>query len=433
MRHLSLNDRINQIVEGAEETVASEEVDPQDIRIQAPKEPEVDPRIYRDVEGLIFRGFLVLPATINGVPFVFKSMNQKEFEHIQWISGQIEDTSGKSIDRYYRTFMSYGVFMVDGHNILPDRDEWLPQLDEMFSSLPTRAKDKVIQYLSEVNQRASNAVLMTEAYQVEYYSRYRWNQYKGLDLMAPSCTGVAGTECLGLNYAQLAWRALNQYDDLKDTAEREWDNAKFIGSCFAGKEIRKIYNQDKDRRIKEREEKIRRRDKVIRQVLLHESPDAPEVQGRYVMKVARTADELADQLEKSLKGEKDWHDEVVAREEARRNAQIAERQQKLRALYEERQRESALPYDASTDMQGLTKAEVEERITRKKQLDSQRSASRIVYPEMLDERMENFIRKYMPQEDSTYETSGVIGTTDRDPSEVRVLPPPRPTATPFRR
>lgn len=431
MRYLSINDRINQLVEGAEEAVASEEVDSENIRITAPKEPEVDPRIYRDVESLLFRGFLVLPATINGVQFVFKSINHKEFEYLQWMSGPVGDVTGKSIDRYYRSFMAYGVFMIDGQNILSDRDVWVPQLEDMFAALPAGAKSKITQYLSEVNQKASNAVTLTEAYQIESYSRYRWNQFKGLDLMAPSCTGISGTQALGLNYSQLVWRALNQYEDLKDLAEREWDNAKFIGSCFAGKEIRKIYNQDRERRVKEREEKVRRRDKIIRQVMLHESPEEAETQGKYFLKVARTSDELAAQLEQSLRGERDWHDEVVAREEQRRREQIQERQQKLRNLYEEKRKDSTLPYVTATSMEGLTKREVEERIKKKKQLDAQAAASRIVYPEMVDERLETFLNKYVDQGDNTYQTS--VGVTDRDPSEVRVLPPSRPTATPFRR
>ena len=328
--------------------------------------------------------------------------------------------------------MAYGVFMIDGQNILSDREVWVPQLEDMFSALPAGAKSKIIQYLSEVNQKASDAVILTEAYQVENYSRYRWNQFKGLDLMSTSCTGIAGTQSLGLNYAQLAWRAINQYEDMKDSAEREWDNAKFIGSCFAGREIRKIYSQDKDRRIKERQDKIQRRDKVIRQVVLRESPDEAETRGRYVMKVARTADELAAQLQSSLRGEQDWHDEVVAREEARRREQVLERQQKLKNLYEDKLKDSPLPYVASTSMEGLSKAEVEDRIKHKKQLDAQRAAATIVYPEMMDDRMEMFLNKYMNQEDSTYQTSGV-GTTDRDPSEIRARPQPRPTAKPFRR
>jgi hypothetical protein len=428
------NDRINQIVEGAEEAFASAEVDPEDIRITPPKEPEVNPVVYRDVESLLFRGFLILPGEINGVQFVFKSINHHEFDHLQWASGLW--VGGKSIERYYSMFISYGVFMVDGQNILPERDRWVPEIVEMFLGLSPEARSKIINYLSEVNQKASGAVTLTEAYQMELNSRFRWAQHKGLDLSSPMCTGVEGSDKLGLNYAQLVWRALNYYDDLRESAEREWDNAKFIGSCFAGKEIRKIYNQDKDRRQKEREERVKRRDQLIRQVVLRESPEETEKKGRYVMNVARSVEELAGQLEKDLRGEKDWHDEVVAKEEERIRRQIQERQQKLQGLVQEKQHETSLPYMANTNLVGLTAAEVQERITRRRQLEAQNVASRMVYPEMMDERMGQFIEKYVGAEDSTYQSAGVrleVGTTDRDPSGVHPLPPPRPRATPFRR
>ena len=435
MGHLSLNDRINQIVEGAEEDLASLEVDPEDIRISAPKEPEVNPEIYRDVDSLLFRGFLIVPAIINGVQFIFKSMNHHEFEYLHWISGS-GDLTGKSIERYYSSFISYGIFMIDGENILPNREQWIPQIEESFASFSPQVRSKIIRYLSEINKKAANAVTLTEAYNVEQISRFKWAQYKSLDLMGSSCTGIEGTEKLGLNYAQLVWRALNYYEDTKETAEREWDNAKFIGSCFAGKEIRKIYNQDKDRRKKEREEKLSKRDKIIRQVVLREKPEDAEKSGRYNMVVARSVEELANQLERDLRGEKDWHDEVVAKEEARVKAQIQDRQKKLQTLFHEKDKEGFLPYMASSSLEGLTLAEVQERIAKRKQLQSQQAASRMVFPEMMDDRLENFLQKYVDPDDPTYQGTGVrsmIGVTDRDTSGIQPLPPPRPRSTPFRK
>jgi len=431
----SLNDRINQLVEGVEEDLAAEEVDPDDIRITAPTEPEVNPEVYRDVESLLFHGFLVIPAVINGVQFIFKSMNHHEFEYLSWIAGA-GDTTGKSIERYYSSFISYGIFMIGGQNILPNREQWVPQIEESFNSFSPQVRTKIIRYLSEVNRKAANAITMTEAYHIEKISRFKWAQLKGIDLMGSSCTGVEGTDKLGLNYAQLVWRALNYYEDLKETAEREWDNAKFIGSCFAGKEIKKIYNQDKDRRQKEREERIRKRDKILRQVILREKPDEAEVNGRYSMTIARSTAELANQLEKDLRGEKDWHDEVVAREEARIKAQIQDRQKKLQTLFHEKDKEGILPYMASTTLEGLSLEEVQQRIARSKQLQAQQAASRMVFPEMMDERMGSFLEKYVDPDDSTYQASGVrstIGVTNRDVSEIRPLPPPRPRSTPFRK
>lgn len=429
----SLNDQINRVVEGYEEGLNSEaEVDSEDIRITAPQEPEVNPELYRDVESMLFRGFLILPAEINGVQFLFKSMNHREYEYLQWTSGAFASLTGKTLDRYYSAFMAYGVFMVDGQNILSERGYWVPKLQEMFSAFPVSVRGKVVRYLSEVNHKASGAVTLTEAFQMENTSRFRWAQYRGLDLMSPTVTGVLGTETLGLNFAQLVWRALNHYEDLRDQAEREWDNAKFIGSCFAGKGIQKIYNQDKDRRQKEREERITRRDQLIRQVLFREDPEEAKKSSRYVMQVARSVEELADQLEKNLRGERDWHDEVVAREEERIRSQVNERQKKLQELARQREKEQSLPYSVGSEITGLTREEVQQRIQHRRQLEAQQAASHMVYPELFDERASDFYQKHVLNSDGTY-GSGDLGVTDCDPSEAVAVPSVRPRATPFRR
>lgn len=424
----SINEAINRIVEGEEEAAPPPE---EDIRIPAPKEPEVNPQVYKDVERLLFRGFLTLSGDVNGVPFLFKSLSHHEFETVQWISG-----SDLNDERYYTTFLAFGVFMVDGQNILVERDKWLPKIIDMFKGLPVAARTKIVRYLGEVNRRASNAVTLTEAYQMENYSRFRWAQLRGIDMMSTAVSGIPGTNNLGMNFGQLVWRALNYYEDLKEDAEREWDHAKFIGGCFVGgKEIRKIHNQDQERRRKEKEEKIERKDKLIRQVVLGEDPEKESKAGP-VKIVARTVEELASQLEKDLRGEKDWHDEIVAREENRIRASIRERQVKLQQLVQSREAESNHRLSSSTEMAGLSREEVQQRILRQRQLQAQQAASRIVYPEMMDERMEGFLSKYMDADD-TYQSPGAVRSkvqpTERDPSSAQGLPPARPRGTPFRR
>lgn len=427
-----LNDAIQRTIEG-DGQLDEEQSDSLDIRIDAPKEPEVKPEVWKDVEGLLFRGFLTIPGDINGVEFVFKSLNHHEFEFVQWLGG---GKASNSSDRFYNTFLAYGVFMVDGNNILPTRKDVIPELVAFFAQLPQPAKAKLVRYMSEVNRRAANAVTLTEAYILEQTSRFRWAQIRGLDLMTPTCTGVPGTEEVGLNYAQLVWRALNHFEDIKEGAEREWDNAKFIGSCFAGKEIQKIYNQDKERRRKEREVRLERRDKLLRQVLLGEDPDNPE-SGGPVKIVARTVDELAKQLERDLRGEKDWHDLVVEAEQERMNAIVRDRRERANTLLRERiQKEGEREMMAYTSAaEGLTPQEVQHRLLRKRQIEAQRVASKMVYPEM-DPRLEAFLEKYEPPADGTYETRQVtpkVTQTDRDTSTAMPVPVSRPKSTPFKR
>jgi len=97
------------------------------------------------------------------------------------------------------------------------------------------------------------------------------------------------------------WRAVNYFEDHSDTNERQWENAKFVGSCTAGKGISKVYQQDQDRRQKDRDEKFARKDTLLRQVLLGEAVESTTQQGQaQVMVSAQTVDALATQLESSL-------------------------------------------------------------------------------------------------------------------------------------
>ena len=270
-----------------------------EFHIQAPKEPEVDPKVYRDVEPMLFRGFLTVSAEIGNVLFTFKSLNHHEFDMLR-LAGL--NSGGVASEKVWNTFFAYCVFMIDGVNILPDRDRWISRLAGTFRELPKAARQLIVRHLSEINRRASDAVALTEAYATETYSRFRWAQMRGLDLSSPSVTGIHGTECLGLNWAQYIWRALNYFEDRNETLEREWEHAKFIGSCMAGKGISKVYQQDNDRRQKEKEERFARKDIILRQILLGEKLDEKQKQLQGAVLVSRrTVEDLTEQLEKDLK------------------------------------------------------------------------------------------------------------------------------------
>ena len=400
------------------------------IRIPAPKEPEVNPEVYRDVTPLLTKGFLMQTAEINGVLFVFKSLNHHEFEMVQLVGGLRPEQ--QHTQRFWDIFLSYGVFMVDGHNILLDRERNIPEIAKTFSVFPLDAKQRVVRHLSELNRRARVASILTEAYSTESASRYRWSQVSGLDLMSPTLTGIGGTDRVGLNYAQLTWRSLNHYEDLHEQIEREWENAKFIGSCSAGKGIQKIYNQDTDRRRKRREDIVARKDAVIRYALFGEEPaENMQQQGHAVMVHAKTTDELAKQLEASLRGEKDWHDEVIEAHEKHVREGYQRQQEELKQLVAARAEEfQGLTVVGGTDREkSFSPAEVQERIVRSKQIQAQRTQQQMVYPQ-LDEKMERFHHKWGLTGGQPVETS--VGTTDRDTSDV-VQPPNRTPGKPFRR
>jgi hypothetical protein len=402
--------------------------DGKEITIEAPKEPEVNPEVYRDVEPLLFRGFLTVPAQIGGALFVFKSLNHHEFEMIR-LSGFLE----RGAYKYWDMLLAYNVFMIDGQNVLADRDRLLPKISDTFRDMELKVKQHIIRQMSEVNRRANNAVLLTECYAMEAYSRYRWAQLKELDLCAPTATGVPGSDRLGMNWAQLTWRALNFYEDRHETVERDWENAKFIGSCFAGKGIQKIYQQDTDRRQKEKEERFTRKDRLLRQVLLGEKPQdkVKQLHGA-VLTGAHSVEELADQLQSDLRGEKDWHDRVVEEHTQRIKKNIQTRQGQVQALALRNEEEfGGHKVIGSTDFRGLNAQEVQERITRRKQLEAQEAARRMTRPEILtDPKSAEFLDKWGI---TNSEVNFQVEETDRDPSAAVPITPPKQGGTPFGR
>jgi hypothetical protein len=379
----------------------------EDFHIEAPRAPEVNPEIYKDVEPLLFRGFLHISADINDVPFVFKSLNHHEYSLLNLSIRP--GTTRKSIQRFYAMFLAYGVFMVDGVNVLVDRQSGLHEVSRLFEQMDEGAIHKVVTQMSDLNRRASRATTLAEAYSYEVYSRLRWAQLRGSDLTGTAVTGIQGTSSLGLNWSQLTWRALNHYEDLKETAEREWENAKFVASAMAGKGMSRIHGQDKHRREREQTERVDRRDKILRFALLGEPMDQDSKATPII--VARTVEDLAKQLERDLKGERDLHDEVVAaHEQAARDARD-QRVQALRQFQAQYDQQQTRALVGSTEMQGLSSEEVRFRIQRRQQLVAQNLASQHVHPELTDPKVNEFHEKW----DSVTRTPQMVPTTQRPP------------------
>ncbi len=383
-----------------------------------PKEPEVNPEVYKDVEPLLFRGFLTISAEINGVHFVFKSLNHHEFSLVRMM-GDVRDGIPPP-RRFWDLFLAYGVFMIDGQNVLPDRERMIPKIAGTFAEFTRNPKNLLIRHMSELNRRSASAVVLTEAYATENYSRFRWAQLQATDITAPSVTGISGTERLGMNSAQLVWRALNYYEDLHTQIERDWENAKFVGSCMAGKGIQKIYHQDDRRRKTERETAAERKDRLLRHVILGESLDEKKNSGTKI--VAKTVEDLAEQIRKDLKGEKDWHDNIVSQIEERARNERKKRRADLDAVMAENDSKfEGRQLQGATDFAGLTPEEMKERVTRNKQYEAQAASSRIFHPELLDEKYAQGLQKW-----------GITGETSTSDPSTAIPSPEARNGKPFR-
>ena len=123
-----------------------------------------------------------------------------------------------------------------------------------------------------------------------------------------------------------------------------------------------------------------------------------EIKGGQEIQIARTVEQLADQLEKSLRGEHDWHDHVVSslEERVRKEQQLhQERMERLAEEYTAAYGDAAVTSTTNTSV-GLTQGEVQDRL-----LQRQKQAGNMLRP-MPDEKTDKFRTKW--------------GLTNHDPS-----------------
>ncbi len=233
------------------------------------------------------------------------------------------ETSEEKRQFFRSAFIAYSIFMVNGNNILSDRDKNISKLIKTIQKMNMLQQDKIFTNLSALNEKSHKLYPLTEVYSFENKSRFRWLQVNGSPVNHISNTGISGTENLGMNHVQTLWTALNRIYDKKDEAEKDWANAKFVGSCMAGKGIKSVEEKDKMRIERERVDREELKMKVLREYLnrnLDKTTAAPVElvtlpDGRQAEVVSRhradSAEDLADQLSSALNGEKDAHDLAV--------------------------------------------------------------------------------------------------------------------------
>lgn len=319
------------------------------VRITLPEHYKpVNDEVWADLESYLYQGFLSGSAYFYDKTFVFKTLNHHELRLIQFVRPLRVSPIGLR-DAYRSLFIAHSTMMVDGENVLPGRPRRVSRLSRIFSRMDSGVLERIMDQLSALNERASRLHPLTEVYVHENRSRFRWLHSMGSPVHSPANTGIAGTDEIGMNYCQQAWSALNRLLDVRERMERDWTNAKFVGSCFAGKGVRAIDERDKARRERERTELEELKMRLLHSYLNRtSSKETGEVvslpDGRSASVVGRfradSAEELRDQLQRSLSGEKDHHDLVVEQ-------QMRHVHERARSIEEARQRIFRLPAGAA--------------------------------------------------------------------------------------
>jgi hypothetical protein len=340
---------------------------------------QVDESVWQELEQFLYTGFLSSHAVVQDQSFVFKTLNPYEIRNIQYMRPMGDSLPAGSAS-FRHAFIAYSLFMADGNNCLYERPRHINRLIRAISKLPPKIQDTITENLAALNERATLLLPLVEAYAYENRSRFRWFQIKGGAVHSTTVTGIAGTDELGMNVCQQTWVALNNIIDIQEDTERDWQHAKFIGSCMAGKGMRSVEEKDRGRREKERTDREDLKMKVLYTYLNRkvgkdvkdEEPvqvQLPDGRFAHVAKrfKAETAEELAAQLSASLSGDMDYHDMVIEAKLKQIQHRRDEQESFKRSLM---QREPLFPEAAGTGARILGgKAEADAYVARMRQLE----------------------------------------------------------------
>lgn len=361
------------------------------VQIELPETyKKVDESVWEELESYLSIGFLTSASVIVDQSFIFKTLNHNEVRNIRFMRS-IRNSMAETKAAFTAAFIAHSIFMVNGNNALHDRAKNINRLVKTVSKIPIRTQDKILENLSHLNARVSWLYPLVEVYAYENRSRFRWYQLGSYPVHDCRATGLSGTEELGMTMCQQTWTSINILIDRREVAEREWTNAKFIGSCLAGKGVRPIEEKDRARLETERVEREEKKIQVLHAYLNRSAgedetpqlltlPDGRKAEVKRKFK-AESAEDLRDELSAALSGEKDYHDLVIEqkqREFRERHKQIEASQMKL--MYGSSESRVGRPGSGSSHILG-GKAEAEAYLKRMeelriKQMESVRAASR---------------------------------------------------------
>ncbi len=284
---------------------------------------------FGDLESMLFRGFLTSVANVGGrVRILLKSLTQAEIRMANFYSETVDGTDQDARNRY---LLASAVFMLDGTNVLAQRDalgEVVTALASLTGDMQTLLLLRVIQLM----ERGQKCLHQVAGYCWHPLSRQRWRTLRNIPMNSPAYTGIPGTERIGFNQCQEVWIAVNQMEDERIDRETQWENAKFVASAWAGKAMRSVNAKDRTRL---RGIEMEREHAFLKAAGIDTSPGET---GHRVS--AETTEELMDQLNRAVRGEKDLHDLIVEKHERQMRKEYDNRIADLKRL-----RESVPDYD----------------------------------------------------------------------------------------
>jgi hypothetical protein len=251
---------------------------------------------YDILEKIIVQGFLHDYYDLKGNRVVLKTLNEIEYNNLNFYVGV--DSEDRSIYE-----LVFSTLMIDGINVLSDRDDKIKDVYSMYLDLDTINYDKIRDKVRGLQVKYLKSLKFLEGFCYTDKSRFLWKGINSGVLATEKLTGLHGTGNLGINSVQNNWVVVNRRLDSEDEFEKSFNLAILIASSFnskGSKSVSRSFESQRDE-LKEVRKGIA---KFGYDKLRYEKERSLD---GWSMPIKSRSD-LVRELDKQIKGEKDKHD-----------------------------------------------------------------------------------------------------------------------------
>lgn len=255
-------------------------------------------KAYKNIEDIITYGFLYRGIRYNNNTIILKTITDKEYRLLPFYA------SYESVDTIlYR--LAFSTFMINGHNVLDDRNEAIPELFNFYNGLSTVSLNNLLENSNKVYNEYLESLEFLEGFCYTDRSRVLWKILSSKDVVSSgSYYGIQGSENLGLNTAQESWIVINKQLDAEDDYNTQFRLSLMVASSFSGKGAQKIENSY-DAHRKELDE--------LRADIAKYGHNTNRVREQQRenngwTKAPKSREDLVRELNREMSGEKDKHD-----------------------------------------------------------------------------------------------------------------------------
>lgn len=256
---------------------------------------------YRVIEGVIERGFDIAGVSVEGTPFIVKTLSPLEMSLVR------QHSFGKTLWDFRLYRLAYATYMVNGVSLLGERTKRLEEIVAMYKALPLEMLTHIEEVAIKLQHRYKRYYRLIDGFVLSQRSRILWRLKGRKADITDESTGIWGATYVGVSEYVDAWALTNMSLDEEEAYEENLSDAMYVASATNPKGVQKT-QQKVESRKKMREEE--RAILVEFGSLAHKDlieGNSTEKKDIWAASLTTTKD-LVEELNRQMTGKKDKHD-----------------------------------------------------------------------------------------------------------------------------